>query len=34
MYTIYDIVSFFRSSPLSSIELEKKLGLYSDKVTF
>ena len=29
-----DIVSFFRSSPLSGIELERESELYSDRVTF
>ncbi len=29
-----DIVSFFRSSPLSDIQLEREPELYSDRVTF
>jgi len=29
-----DIVSFFRSSPLSDIQLERESELYSDRVTF
>ena len=29
-----DIVSFFRSSPLRDIELERESALYSDRVTF
>ena len=29
-----DIVSFFRSSPLSGIELERESEQYSDRVTF
>ena len=28
-----DIVSFFRSSPLNGIELERESELYSDRVT-
>ena len=29
-----DIVSFFRSSPLSGIQFERESELYSDRVTF
>ena len=29
-----DIVSFFRSSPLSGVELERESEQYSDRVTF